>query len=152
VALQPILLVEDEASDAVLLTRAFVRAGVLNPVVHVQDGSAALAYLAGTGRFSDRDPDALPVLVLLDLKLPDLPGFSILNYMRTNAALRRIPVVVLTGDTSPQTVKAAYDAGANSYLVKSAKADDIRRIVQLIRDYWLGVNQTPALVLTSDGE
>ncbi len=145
-----ILLVEDEASDALLLTRAFTRYGVLNPVVHVKDGSEALAYLSANGRFSSRDSFPLPILVLLDLKLPDLPGLSILNYMRTHAELRRIPVVVLTGDTNPQTVSAAYDACANSFLVKSAEPDEVARIVNLIRDYWLKLNRTTTLVLASD--
>jgi CheY-like chemotaxis protein len=147
----PVLLVEDELSDAQLLMRAFKKAGVVNPVQHVKSGEQALAYLTGAEPFVPRQQYPLPVLLLLDLKLPDLSGLAVLNIVRSRADLRQIPVVILTGDADPRTVRAAYDAGANSYLVKSADPEEIKRIVNLIRDYWLNLNQAAGLVLAADG-
>jgi CheY-like chemotaxis protein len=89
----------------------------------------------------------LPALVLLDLDLPEMSGYELLQWKRTQSNIRRIPVVVLTIDSATSAVNAAYDLGANSYLVKPGKSDQIMRIVKIIQEYWLGLNEPPKLVL-----
>ena len=145
--LATILLVEDEESDAALLCRTFEKANVLNPIVHLKDGDAALGYLAGAGVYADRQKFPLPALILLDLKLPGTTGLQLLQWMRVQPEVRRIPVVVLTNDSDPKTVNSAYDLGANSYLVKPGAPAHVARMGETIQRYWIELNQPPGLVL-----
>jgi CheY-like chemotaxis protein len=142
-----ILLVEDTPSDATLIRRAFEKTNVLNPIVWTKNGQEALGYLSGLGQYGDRIRYPLPALILLDLDLPEMSGFELLQWKRTQPNIRRIPVVVLTIDSASSTVNAAYDLGANSYLVKPGKPDEIMRVVKIIQEYWLGLNEPPKLVL-----
>jgi CheY-like chemotaxis protein len=145
--LATILLVEDDASDAALLCRAFEKANVLNPIVHLKDGDSALGYLAGAGVYQDRSKFPLPALILLDLKLPGTTGLQLLQWMRVQPEIRRIPVVVLTSDEDPKTINAAYDLGANSYLLKTGDLDRIAYVVETIQRYWMDLNEPPQLVM-----
>ncbi len=145
--LATILLVEDDPGDAALLCRGFETANVLNPIVHLKDGDAALGYLAGAGLYADRQKFPLPALILLDLRLPGMTGLQLLQWMRVQPDVRRIPVVVLTSDEDPKTVDAAYDLGANSYLLKSGDPAHIARMVETIQRYWLELNHPPRLVM-----
>jgi len=148
--LRTILLIEDEPSDAELLLRGFDKAKVLNPIVHLSNGDEALRYLAGRGEFYDRIKFPLPALILLDLKLPGITGIQLLQWMHVQDEIKRIPLVVLTADDRQETVNAAYDLGANSYLVKPGKADEIARMVNLLQSYWIALNQPPQLVMAAD--
>jgi CheY-like chemotaxis protein len=145
--LPTILLVEDTPSDAALIRRGFDKTNVLNPIVWVKNGQEALAYLSGLGQYGDRIRYPLPALILLDLDLPEMTGFELLQWKRTQPYVRRIPVVVLTIDKATSAINAAYDLGANSYLVKPGDPEEIMRIVKSIQEYWLGLNQPPKLVL-----
>jgi CheY-like chemotaxis protein len=148
--LPTILLVEDDAGDVALLLRGFNKAGVLNPIIHLKDGDAALAYLAGVGEYSDRMQYPLPALILLDLKLPGMTGLQLLQWMRTQRDVRRIPVVVLTSNDNRLTVNAAYDAGASSYLIKPGGAAEITKLVHAIQGYWIELNEPPQLVMRAE--
>jgi CheY-like chemotaxis protein len=146
-ALETILLVEDTPSDATLIRRGFEKTNVLNPIVWTKNGQEALGYLSGLGQYGDRIKYPLPALVLLDLDLPEMTGFELLQWKRSQPNIRRIPVVVLTVDSATSAVNAAYDLGANSYLVKPGNPEEIMRVVKTIQEYWLGLNQSPKLVL-----
>jgi CheY-like chemotaxis protein len=150
--LRTILLVEDEPTDAALITRAFEKARVRNPVIHLADGDQVLRYLAGKGEYADRVKYPLPAVILLDLKLPGATGMQILQWMRVQGEIRRIPVVVLTSDESPKTIDAAYDLGANSYLVKPGNAAEVARMVQTIQQYWVELNEPPQLVMNAEAQ
>jgi len=145
-----ILIIEDESADAALLLRGFEKAQVLNPVVHLTNGDDALRYLAGKGQYADRKKYPLPALMLLDLKLPGMTGIQLLQWMRVQGEIKRIPVVVLTSDENPDTINAAYDLGANSYLVKPGNAAEINRMVQTIQRYWMKLNEPPPLVMRAE--
>src|SRR5581483_2248097 len=145
--LETILIVEDDAADAALLRRGFEKAKVLNPILHFANGDDAFAYLAGAREYADRAKHPLPALILMDLKLPGMTGLQLLQWKRTQPEVRRIPVVVLTGDRQVSTVNAAYDLGANSYLVKPGNPADIVEMVRQIQEYSMELNQAPKLVM-----
>ena len=136
-----ILLVEDNMDDALLLRRAFAKAGIINAIVHLEDGDGAVAYLDGTGEYADRDRYPLPCLTLLDLKLPRRSGLEVLEWMRAQVGLKRIPVVVLTSSQQPSDINRAYDLGANSYLVKPVSFDTLLEMARALNLYWLLFNK-----------
>jgi CheY-like chemotaxis protein len=140
-----ILLVEDDPDDVALIQRAFQRAGSTAPMNVVQDGEEAVAYLSGTGEYGDRASHPMPVLVLLDLKLPRRSGLDVLRWLRAEPALRRLPVVVLTSSRESADVGKAYDCGANSYLVKPVSPDQTRQLAHALGLYWLQLNEPPPM-------
>ena len=145
--LLPILLIEDEASDAKLLIRKFERVGIENPILHLNNGDAALAYFSGIGDYTDRELYPLPVLIILDLKLPGVGGMELLPIIRRNRETKAIPIVVLTSEEEDRIVRGAYELGANSYLVKSADDPKLLAMAEGIRDYWLKLNRSPSLYI-----
>jgi len=141
--MQPILLVDDDANGAFLTGRAFKQAGVLQPIVVVQDGNAAVDYLAGTGRYADRSAHPLPCLLLLDQKLPGRSGLEVLEWVRTKSTMVTLPVLLLSASGFEGDVRTAYLLGANGYLVKPNNFEAMLTIARAIKDYWLTVNRSP---------
>lgn len=140
-----ILLVEDDPNDALLMQRAFLKAKLDNPLQIVTDGESAVLYLSGQGVYADREQYPLPMLVLLDLKLPRRSGHEVLTWLRQQQGLKRLPVVVLTASEEMIDINRAYDLGANSYLVKPVSFDDLLNIVRMMHLYWIALNQLPVL-------
>lgn len=140
-----ILLVEDDPNDVVLVQRAFRRARIANPLQVAQDGEAAIDYLAGRPPYADRSRHPLPMLVLLDLKLPRRSGFEVLAWIRQQPVINRIPVVILTSSAESPDVNRAYEMGANSYLVKPVVFEGLVDLVQRLKLYWLITNVGPSL-------
>jgi CheY-like chemotaxis protein len=140
---QTILLAEDNATDALMVQRAFKKAHLMNPVQVVDDGDKAVAYLAGEGPYADREKCPLPVLLLLDLKLPRRSGLEVLEWLRKQDGLKRLPVVVLTSSKESSDVNRAYDLGANSYLVKPVDFDALMEMVKTLGLYWVVMNEKP---------
>ncbi len=145
-AVGSILLVEDNPADAILLARAFTRAGVRNPINHLPEGETAQKFLDGQGQYADRQKHPLPILMILDLNLPGMSGLELLQWIRLQRHLRRIPVLVLTSEREDRFMEAAYTAGANSYLLKSFDVEEINRVVDLISNYWLSFNESPLVL------
>jgi CheY-like chemotaxis protein len=138
-----ILIAEDLPDDVVLLKHAFAKAGVSAPLHFVTDGQEAVEYLNGDSPFDDRVRYPLPGLVLLDLNMPRLNGFDVLKWVRAQAGLCRVPIVVFTSSEQPGDVNRAYELGANSYLVKPPALTDLQRIARHLGDYWLQINLCP---------
>ncbi len=138
-----ILMVEDDANDILLTQRAFMQASLVNPLRIVTDGEDAIQYLAGRGAYADRTRYPLPSLVLLDLKLPKRSGLEVLEFIRSEPALRQTPVIVLTSSQESSDVRRAYALGANSYLVKPVGFDGLVDMVKAIGMYWVILNQGP---------
>jgi two-component system, response regulator len=113
-----ILLVEDQAGDVELAVRAARKSNPRNEVVVATDGMEALDYLFGTGRYAGQEPKAIPDLILLDLKLPQIDGLAVLARLRADERTRHIPVVILTGSRDERTVVSSHDLGANRFIVK----------------------------------
>jgi CheY-like chemotaxis protein len=145
-----ILLVEDEDNDVQLLRRAFTKANLLNPVQVVNNGDDACAYLAGEGRFADRQQYPLPILVLLDLKLPRKSGLEVVQWIRAQPnGIHRVPIVILTSSRESKDLDRAYDLGANSYLCKPVEFEDLMQLVKALKTYWLITNEKPDLNRTA---
>ena len=135
-----ILLVEDNAGD-VRLTREALREGDIDiELTAVPDGEQALAYLRREGGHADAPR---PDLVLLDLNLPKKNGLEVLEEIREDPDLRRLPVLMLTTSASARDVAACYDRGVNCYVVKPLDLDDFTRLVQAIHSFWFGVAHLP---------
>jgi CheY-like chemotaxis protein len=139
----PILYVEDEEADVVLLRHVFQKTGIPNPLQAVKDGKLAKDYLAGKAPFDDRKRHPLPGLVLLDLNLPYWSGFEVLAWIRQQPQLRGLPVVIFSSSNRPDDIARAYDAGANGFLVKPNALTDLKRLVLAVRDFWLLHNRFP---------
>lgn len=138
-----ILLVEDNPSDVGLTRRALDRNGISNLLVVAEDGQEALDYLFCDGAFSGRDIANLPVLVMLDLKLPRVDGLEVLRRIRADWRTRRIPVVILTSSNQEQDVAAGYDLGTNSYIRKPVDFNEFAETVRQLGLYWLVINEPP---------
>jgi CheY-like chemotaxis protein len=138
-----ILVVEDREDDILLIRKAFEKAAVLNPVHFVRSGDEALAYLSGEWKYANRAEFPLPILVLLDLKLPGMDGFEVLSWIRHQEGLRALPVIVLTSSMALSDVNRAYQLGANSFFVKEIEFQNSVELSRLLQNYWLVKVRTP---------
>ncbi len=138
-----ILLVEDNPRDAELTTRALKKRNFANPLHVVEDGAEALDFIYCRGAYKDRDRSILPRVILLDLKLPKLNGLEVLKTIKSDARTKAIPVVVVTSSREDPDIKAAYELGANSYVIKPVDFDSFLDAMSSLGLYWLLVNQPP---------
>ena len=132
-----ILLVEDDSDDADRAVRALRRRNILNEVVVARDGEAALACLFGNSRDGIRDPDLLPAVVLLELKLPKISGLEVLQRIRKNPVTRLLPVVVLTSCNEEQDLMEANHSGADGFLRKPIDFDKFADVVDHLGMAWV---------------
>ena len=135
-----ILLVEDSLPDIELTLEALEDAKFANNVNVARDGQEALDYLQRTGAHADA---VRPDLIILDLNLPKRSGQEVLEAIKADAKLRRIPVAVLTTSAAEADVVRSYDLGANCYLTKPVDVEQFMRVVQSIEDFWLGMVRLP---------
>jgi two-component system, response regulator len=141
-SLMRILLVEDSPRDAELILDALAGNQLGNEVVHVRDGADALDYLYRRGEFADR-PEGQPALILLDLKLPKVDGLEVLRQIKGDAALKMIPVVMMTSSREEQDLLHSYQLGVNAYVVKPMKFHDFVQAVKEVGAFWGVINEVP---------
>ena len=127
-----ILLVEDNEDDVFMIRHALRNAHVTNPLQVTRDGEAAIAYLKGEGKFTNRARYPSPALVLLDLKMPKLDGFEVLRWIRQQPTFNLLRVVVLTNSSDMREASAAYALGANSFLVKPIDFQESVRLMVVL--------------------
>src|SRR2546429_2735405 len=132
-----VLLAEDDPDDVLLTQIAFEKARLANPLQVVRDGEEAIAYLKGEGRFADRNRFPWPMLLLLDLKMPKVNGFQVLEWLRTQSRTEALPVAIMTSSDHDPDVTRAYELGADSYLTKPPDAEALLGLVQRLQAYWL---------------
>lgn len=137
---RPILVVEDNPMDLDFMLQAFEENNVANPVQVCRDGEEALQYIA-THVASD-DPD-LPLLVLLDLRLPKVDGIDVLRQARQHPVWKQVPFVVVTTSRENADIAHAYELGVNSYIVKPVDFAAFAEVVKSIKVYWLLTNESP---------
>ncbi len=147
-----ILLVEDDVNDILLMSRAFNKARLANPLQVVHDGEEAIRYLSGEGEYADRSKHPIPFLILLDLKMPRKSGFEVLQWVRDNSELKNALVVILTASQEAPDVKRAFELGADSFLTKPAQFDDLVAMMKRLQGYWLLVDKKPDRLALLVGE
>lgn len=142
-----ILMVDSDEDTAHFTQLALQRVGVITPVQVVGTAEEAIDYLKGSGQYQDRENFPLPVLLLLDLKLPAMSGLEFLRWLRQEPVLSRAPVIVLTHPGPDSEIERAYELGCNSFLVKPASFNTLLVMMQALVQYWLGLNLPPQLTV-----
>ena len=140
---EAILLVEDDPDDRELTCRALKKNNLCNELVVAHDGEQALDYLFGTGAYEGRDASVTPQVILLDLGLPKMSGFEVLERIRSDERTSRLPVVILTSSAEEQACVESYSRGANSCVRKPVDFLEFHAAVQQLGMYWMILNETP---------
>jgi len=135
-SVRTVLHVDDDPNDTELLRAAVRKAGLELNLQNVEDAEHAIAYLSGQGIYADRAKYCPPCMVLLDLKMPRVTGFDVLNWIRRQPEAKHLPVVVLSGSELQDDIRQAYAAGANSYLVKPLGFEALVQMVRQIHAAW----------------
>lgn len=132
---QTILVVEDSDEQFTAVLRAFKKSEIVNPVKRCTDGDEALEYLSNA-RWSTAGGKAPPAVILLDLNLPGTDGRDVLQRIKADPELRKIPVVVLTTSSSPGDIQFCYRGGASSYIIKPIRFDEFLKKIRTLKEYW----------------
>jgi two-component system response regulator len=137
-----VLLVEDSDDDAEMTLRTLRKRGIANRMDRVRDGVEALEYLRREGAHAGRS-QGMPKLMLLDLKMPRMDGLAVLRTMKSDPALRAVPVVMMTSSREEGDLIASYELGVNSYIVKPVDFAEFAETVAQVGMYWMLANQAP---------
>lgn len=140
--LKPIVLVEDNPNDLELTLVALEHARLVNEVIVLRDGEEALDYLCCSGRYHLRERGN-PAVILLDLKIPKRSGLEILEYIKSDAELKSVPVVMLTSSREEPDLKRSYELGVNAYVVKPVSFPQFVKAVQDLGGFWAVLNEPP---------
>ena len=137
-----VLLVEDNSNDIELALEVLSEESFARNIHVVKDGQQALDFLEHTGRHTQREPGN-PILVMLDVKLPRISGMEVLRRVKSDPALRSIPIVMLTSSREESDLQSSYDLGANAYVVKPLDFTEYSQVLKAIGSFWTSVNQPP---------
>ena len=138
-----ILLVEDDTDDAEMTIHALRKNNLANKLTHLVDGEEALDFLFGRGKFTGRDTNLRPRLILLDLKMPKIDGMKVLERVKSHEITKKIPVVILTSSKEDPDVSRCYKLGANGYIVKPVEFEGFTKAVTELGMYWMLLNHPP---------
>jgi CheY-like chemotaxis protein len=141
-SVRDILLAEDDPKDVELTLAALQKHNIVNRVIVVGDGAAALDYLYREGEFAHRSTGD-PPLVLLDLKMPKLDGLEVLRRIKSDAKLKTIPIVILTSSREERDIVESYRLGVNAYVVKPVRFQDFVEAVSHLAVFWALINEPP---------
>ena len=131
-----ILVAEDDRDDAWILQRAFNHSGITRPIHIVHDGKEAIEYLSGNGPYADRSLHPYPDVLILDLKMPKVSGFEVLQWINEHPDYRVIPCIVWSSSADRRDVKHAFCLGAHGYLCKPARYEDFVPMVEKLLGFW----------------
>ena len=145
-----ILLVEDNPDDEELTRMALRQRQITDEVVVARDGQEALDWLLAEGPHAERNPQRLPLVVLLDINLPRISGLDVLKRIRGHALLKWLPVAILTSSGEDCDVRTAYAHHANSFIVKPQDPDEFNETVGRLGLYWLKGNVPPPIPLVGE--
>ncbi|MFA8342463.1 MAG: response regulator [Rhodothermaceae bacterium] len=145
-----ILIVEDNRDDEALILRAFEKNKIKSNLFIARDGAEALDWLFRKGVYKDRADEKLPVLIIMDLKLPKINGLEVLKEIRTNNKTKLLPIVILTTSVEESDILESYKLQANSYIKKPVDFNQFSNVVKSLSHYWLELNQNlPAMDYSS---
>lgn len=142
---QCVLVADDEANDIYLLQRAFRDAAVNDPLLSVEDGQEVMEYLAGAGKFADRDQFPFPSVLILDLKMPRKDGMEVLEWIRSADGFGCLPTIIFSSSAHPSDVEKAYMLGANAFVVKPAGIEERTEFARMIKSFWLTLVEPPPI-------
>jgi len=140
-----ILIVEDNPSDAELTVRALKKSNLANHIFIAENGEEALDFVFSRGKFSERDKSKTLKVIFLDMKLPKVDGLEVLKVLKSNELTKMLPVVIVTSSKEDPDIQAAYELGANSYVVKPVDFDSFIQAINTTGLYWLLINVPPKL-------
>ena len=132
-----IMIVDDDPNYLFLIDKAFRLIGVTDPIHQVAGGREAIAYMMGEGKFSDRSVYTYPTFITVDLKMPGIDGFAVLEHLKNNPGWAIIPTVVLSSSPDRDDIKKAYMLGASSYHLKPGTFDRLCWQLKVLHDYWM---------------
>ena len=138
-----LLVVEDNEDDIFFMERIFKQMGARCDLRFVRDGVEAVNYLAGKGQFEDRVQNPLPTIILMDLKMPRMNGFEVLEWMQKQPEIKLIPTIVVTSSTMQEDVTRAYRAGANAVMNKPVDKDSLLQMLKTFHLYWTDYVEMP---------
>ena len=138
-----VLLVEDDEDDISLVKRAFEKGKILNKLYVVHDGEEAIEFLRHTGRYANKAEAPRPGFILLDLNMPRMTGREILDIIKKDESLHRIPVIILTTSSEKKDVFESYDHGANTYITKPVEFSKFLDAIMTLGRYWLSIAEVP---------
>lgn len=138
-ATSPVLYIEDDENDVLLVRIGLERAGLRRPLQVATNGKQAMEYLAGNGHFANREQYPLPCLVLLDLNMPIRNGFEVLQWLRQQPQFQSLPVVVFTASSQEADRIKAQQMGANEFITKPANMFNLEELLKRIESHWLAV-------------
>lgn len=139
-----ILLAEDDPNDVELVLDALKAHNIVNQIIVTRDGAECLDYLHRRGEFAERE-NGNPLLILLDLKMPKVDGFEVLRDVKSDPALKAIPVIVLTSSKQERDILTSYNLGVNAFVVKPVDFDQFMQVVRDLSLFWLLINEPPPL-------
>ena len=143
-----ILIVDDREDDRLMLERCLHKLEVTNPVLHLEDGEQAISYLRGDGKFADRTMYPLPAIIFLDLKMPRVSGYQVLDWLRAHGMKDGLLAIVLSDLHATEVISRAYHLGADSFMVKPPNEADIQEFILSFPSFWElreQLAETPAL-------
>ena len=138
-----LLIVEDNEDDIFFMERIFKQMGARCDLRFVRDGVEAVEYLSGKGQFEDRMKNPLPTIILMDLKMPRMNGFEVLEWMQKQPEIKLIPTIVVTSSTMQEDVTRAYRAGANAVMNKPVDKDSLLQMLKTFHLYWTDYVEMP---------
>ncbi len=138
-----IVIVEDNPADAELMIRSLKKNKLSNNLTLLEDGEQALDYIFCRGKYKDNTLSILGKVIFLDLKLPKVNGLEVLKQIKSNDKTRQIPVIIVTSSKEDPDITAAYELGANSYVVKPVNYNNFVEKINQLGLYWLVVNENP---------
>lgn len=142
--LRTILIAEDSPADAEMAIDALRDARLANPIVHVEDGVETLDFLMRRGAYANRE-EGLPAVLLLDIKMPRMDGLEVLQRIRAEDELKRLPVVILSSSREESDLARSWDLGVNAYVVKPVDVDQFFNAVKTLGTFWAVINHAPEL-------
>lgn len=137
------LLIEDDPSHRLLIRRSLENHGVSNEVSEAVDGQDGLDYIYGVGVYADRKKYPMPDLVILDIKMPRIDGFGVLEKLKSDPKMKRIPVIMLTTSSRDEEIAKGYECGANAYVTKPLDFDDFAKKLHDLKMFWVLTAEIP---------
>ncbi len=137
-----LLLADDDPDDRFMAQEALDECRIANTLDTVEDGEELLEYLRGEGRYAENPPPK-PDIILLDLNMPRMDGREALEHIKSDPALRRIPVIVLTTSQAESDIVSTYDLGVNSFITKPVTFDALVETMKALGEYWIQIVKLP---------